>query len=173
MLQNYTVESKSRKDLRNLAYIFRKGLGISDKLYVPIVEIFEVLPEIFTNFNFEILPDDNFQDGVHAETDICTGHVVVRESVYDGACDGSGRDRMTLAHEIGHYFTICHCGFKLHRSFDHKIVSAFNDPEWQAKCFAGELMVPYELVGNMRPYEIAEKCGVSLEAATYQYIHIN
>ena len=77
---------------------------------------------------------------------------------------------MTIAHEIGHFVTLCFCGFKLQRSFGNK-ADIYQDPEWQAKCFAGELMVPHHLTLNMSPKEISEKCGVSLYAAKYQYSH--
>ena len=56
---------------------------------------------------------------------------------------------------------------KLTRSFDEH-VPAYQDPEWQAKCLAGELMVPYELVGGMSAAAVANACGVSLQAAYYQ-----
>ncbi len=95
-----------------------------------------------------------------------------RQSVYEGACDGEGRDRMTIAHEIGHYFTICVCGFKSTRIFNEKRIPAFQDPEWQAKCFAGELMVATHLVKGMNEYEIAKRCGVSCDAAHMQYKHL-
>ena len=112
-MSDYIVEAKSRNDLRALANILRKRLRINDYLRVPIVEILDILPEIFDNFNYEIVPDNELPAGTHADTDIRTGHIRIKESVYDRACDGEGRDRMTIAHEIGHYFTLCFCGFKL------------------------------------------------------------
>ena len=48
-------------------------------------------------------------------------------------------------------------------------IEAYEDPEWQAKCFAGEVMINKELVKNMKPQEIALQCGVSLQAAEYQW----
>ena len=91
---------------------------------------------------------------------------------YDGACNGEGRDRMTIAHEIGHYFTLCFCGFKLERNFGGGKIITFRDPEWQAKCFAGELMVPAHRVKGMTVDKIAEKCGVSFAAASVQHKHL-
>ena len=80
---------------------------------------------------------------------------------------------MTIAHEIGHFFTLCFCGFKLQRNFSKRKVKHFNDPEWQAKCFAGEFLVPYHLTKNMDTMEIVEACGVSFDAADYQLNHRN
>lgn len=171
-MSNYMVEPKSRDDLRNLARQFRKLLHLEDELYFPIVELLDVMTEIFDDFNYEIVEDNVFSENVHADTDIKTGLIRIKESVYEGACNGEGRDRMTIAHEIGHYFTICVCGFKLTRNFSEKRIPAFQDPEWQAKCFAGELMVAAHLVKGMNEYEIAKRCGVSCDAAHVQYKHL-
>ena len=80
---------------------------------------------------------------------------------------------MTIAHELGHYFTICFCGFKLERNFTNKKIKAYRDPEWQAKCFAGELLVPAHLMKGCSVGEIIEECGVSYDAAKIQYKKIN
>ncbi len=172
-MADYIVESKSRKDLRNLAETLRRFLKLENEPRVPIVELLDVFTQVFEDFNYEIVPDYALPSGVHAETDIRTGHITIKESVYEGACDGEGRDRMTIAHEIGHYFTLSFCGFSLQRNYSHQKVKPYNDPEWQAKCFAGEFMVPHHLTNDMSPDEIVEACGVSYDAASYQYNHRN
>jgi len=172
-LPDYIVEPKSRKDLRHLARVLRRKLQIDSRLWVPIVEILDILAEIFADFSYEIVPDNALPRGIHADTDIVTGHIRIKETVYERACDGEGRDRMTIAHEIGHYFTLRFCGFRLQRNFAHKKVKSYNDPEWQAKCFAGEFMIGHHLTGTMSPHEIVKKCGVSLDAAEYQHSHRN
>ena len=171
-MNNYMVEAKSRTDLRNLARILRKHLHLDDVLYFPIVELLDVMTEILDDFNYEIVENNILPKKVHADTDIRTGHIRIKESVYEGACNGEGRDRMTIAHEIGHYFTLCFCGFRLERNFSGGKVITFRDPEWQAKCFAGELMVPAHLVKGMNEYEIADQCGISYDAACVQYKHL-
>ncbi len=45
-MSEYIVEAKSRKDLRNLTTILRKYLGLENRLWVPIVELLDVLAEI-------------------------------------------------------------------------------------------------------------------------------
>lgn len=115
-MSNYMVEAKSRIDLRKLARILRKHLNLDDELYFPIVELLDVFTEIFDDFNYEVVEDTVLSKKVHADTDIRTGHIRIKESVYNGACNGEGRDRMTIAHEIGHYFMLCFCGFKLERN---------------------------------------------------------
>ena len=140
-MSNYMVEAKSRSDLRRLARLLREHLHLDDVLYFPIVELLDVMAELFDDFSYEIVEDSALPQKVHADTDIRTGHIRIKESVYEGACNGEGRDRMTIAHEIGHYFTLCFCGFKLTRNFSDAKIITFRDPEWQAKCFAGELMI--------------------------------
>ena len=79
------VEAKSRANLRNLARILRKHLQLDDVLYFPIVELLDVMTELFDDFNYEIVEDKVLSKKVHADTDIRTGHIRIKESVYDGA----------------------------------------------------------------------------------------
>ncbi len=171
-MHNYSVEARSREDLRRLAHILREHLELDNEIRVPIVELLDILPEIFGDFSYEIVEDSQMNIGVHAETNIATGHIMIRESVYEGACDGNGRDRMTIAHEIGHYITLCICDFKLQRNFKEDDIKSYNDPEWQAKCFAGELLIDCRLTSGMSVDEVATACGVSRAAAAYQLSHV-
>ena len=166
--QNYSVECKSRKQLRFLAEKVREILDLSDRVMFPIVGLLDIFSKTFDNFSYEIVEDDQLPDDIHAETDIMSGHVTIKQSVYDGACEGNGRDRMTIAHEICHYITRCTLGFRVQRNFG-KEIRPCEDPEWHAKCMAGELMISKRLTKNMDPLEIAEACGVSFDAARYQY----
>lgn len=167
-MADYYVESKSRKDLREYAEFVRRLFHLEDVLYFPIVQLLDVLSEIFDNFSYEIVEDDELPPGVHGDTDVSTGHIRIRESVYYGACEGKGRDRMTIAHEICHFFTLCVFGFKLQRNFSQKKVCTYNDPEWQAKCMAGELMISKRLINGMAANDVTIRCGVSEDAAKYQ-----
>ena len=73
-MSEYIVESKSRKDLRNLALILRKHLGLDNQLWIPVVELLDVLSEIIEGFSCEIVPDSDLPQGTHAETNIRTGN---------------------------------------------------------------------------------------------------
>ena len=95
-MSEYTAEPKSRESLRKLAYDFRNYLGLENTLHFPIVKILDLLSELFGDFSYEILSDDDFSKGVHADIDIRLSHVRIRESVYENACKGNGRDRMTI-----------------------------------------------------------------------------
>ena len=169
-MSRYVVEPKSRMDLRKIARDIRKTFHLEKTLWIPIVEMLDVFSDIFDNFSYEIVEDEKMDKGVHAETNIQTGEILIKESIYEGACRGNGRDRMTIAHELGHFITICLYGFHLYRNFEDSD-KIYTDPEWQAKCFAGEFMIDYSLTKGMSDEEIAKKCGVSIEAAKYQSVH--
>lgn len=113
---DYIAEPLSRQNLRELAKIIRIKLKINT-LFFPVVELLDVLSRMFEKFNYEIVEDSNMPKDVHADTNSVTGHIRIRQSVYDNACAGNGRDRMTIAHEIAHFFLICLCGYKFQRNF--------------------------------------------------------
>lgn len=164
----YSVEPKSRKDLRNLAFLIRKTAGLGDIIYFPVVEFLELMPLIFEGFNWEIVEDDFFPSNVHGDTLVNQGLVRIKESVYVGACNGDGQHRMTIMHEIAHWITLCFLEFSLQRSFSTDEIPTYCDPEWQAKCLAGEIMMPAHLVADYLPKRLVAECGVSKSAARYQ-----
>jgi len=147
----------------------RRKLGLVNVLYFPVVQFLELMSVIFPKFHFEVVEDYELPSGVHADTDVENHIIRIKRSVYDGACDGNGRDRMTIAHEIGHYLLLCVWGFKFQRNFAGHSIPTYQDPEWQAKCFAGELLIGSHLVNGMNPLEIADACGVSTPAAQTQW----
>ncbi len=163
-LPEFIVEPKSRKDIRNYANEFRSIFDLNDTIYFPVVKILDFLP-----FPYEIVDEHELSPTVHADADIEMQYIRIKKSVYIGACRDNGRDRMTIVHEIGHLWLMCQNGIKFQRNFQRTPVKRYQDPEWQAQCFAGELLMPAHLIQNMTPYEIATSCGVSFIAAKYQY----
>ena len=167
-MSKYSVEPKSRNELRRLAKEIRIKLGIDDQLYFPVVELLEALPNIFEDVDYEIVDDSELPANTHAVTDIKLKVIKIKESIYNLACEGSGRDRMTILHEIAHYLTLCEFNFALARSFAEEEIPAYCDPEWQAKCLAGEMMMPADKIKNMNPNQVVKECGVSWDAACFQ-----
>ena len=168
-MQSYISQPCSRKDIRLLALEVRKTLRLENVVYFPIVQLLELMYELFPNYHFEVVEDCEFSHDLHAETDVESHAIRIKQSVYDGACMGKGRDRMTIAHEIGHYLLLCICGFKFQRNYASVSIPVYRDPEWQASCFAGELLVAAHLVKGMTPDEISRMCGVSMPAAKKQW----
>lgn len=172
MSSRYYAQAVSRKDLRELAYVIRSEYGYIDSWYLPIELLLDQLCIDDPNLSYEIVPDKEWEDpSTHAETDVINSTIRIKESVYEGACNYRGRDRMTIAHEISHYILVCVLGLKLY-SRSSKTIKTFNDPEWQAKCLAAELLIPYHKLKNRKknftPDQIAFLCRVSNDAATYQ-----
>ena len=171
-MNGYSIEPKSRKDLRDIALMIRDAVGLRNCIYFPIVEFMELMmPRLFSNYNYEIIGDDELLPNQDAVTVIENGFgtVKIKQHVYDGACNGDGQHRMTIAHEVvGHFIPMCVLGFKFYRTNGNEKLPAYRDPEWQAKCIAGEFMMGKHLVSNLKPKQLVEKCGVSLLAARYQ-----
>jgi Zn-dependent peptidase ImmA (M78 family) len=93
-------------------------------------------------------------------------HIKIKESVYEGACEGIGGYRMHIMHEIAHAF-LCLLGFTpiLDRQFKNNALKPYESMEWQAKALAGEILMENELTKGMSAEELINKCGVSLEGA--------
>lgn len=168
----YTCPPLSRQQLRNYAYEIRKTLGLDNTPWLPAPHLLESLPRLINdeNFYFHVVEDDEgyLDPRTHAAYFPNDNCIRIRGCVYDSACDGNGRDRMTIVHEIAHVLLLKHSSIQFHRSFSKESVKAYCDPEWQAKCLAGELMVPYHLVRNRSAVDISKICGVSQQAAEYQ-----
>ena len=159
----------SKNAIRQLAYSIRKQLGLINEAYFPVLEFIEyVLPEIDSRFNYEIVPDTAIGlDAVNYNPSENT--MRIRQSVYEGACEGNGRDRFTIAHEIGHYLMHRDVNLALSRLENHTKVPAYQNSEWQANTFASALLMPPYLIGGWNPRQIAKYCGTSLRAAEIAY----
>lgn len=165
----YMADPLSREDIRQFANLIRAKCGLKYVLMLPVLRLLEVFGSIIEDlsFNYEIIDDNALPEDKHAEYNATENCVYIKNSVYQGAFQGCGRDRMTIVHELSHAFLIKVSGVNLYRSFGESPIPAYKDPEWQAKCLAGELMMPINLIKDMSPSEIAKECGVSLDAANY------
>jgi Zn-dependent peptidase ImmA (M78 family) len=147
----------------------RELIGRENTLRFPVVVFLEhIMPLLFPGFYYDIVPEAEIGSKKHGEADVMNRCIRIREDVYYGAVAGNGRDRMTIAHEIAHYILFVGCEVSFARVFDDTPVPTCQDPEWQAKALAGELMCPAHLVAPLSPAQIAGGCGVSLKAAKYQ-----
>jgi len=158
----------SRSDIRGIATQFRRSLSLSQRPWFPVIEVIEtVLPTLYPNYTFEVVDADELGSS-HGLTERDGDQITIklRSDIYERVLQGEGRDRGTAAHELGHL--LLHAiSPALHRHFGGTLRS-FEDPEWQAKCFQGELLVPREHVRGMSIAEVVRMCGVSYDAAEYQ-----
>lgn len=168
-ISEFLVPPASKNAIRQLAYSIRKQLGLINEAYFPVLEFIEyVLPEIDSRFNYEIVPDTAI--GLDAANYNPSENTMrIRQSVYEGACEGNGRDRFTIAHEIGHYLMHRDVNLALSRLENHTQVPAYQNSEWQANTFASALLMPPYLIGGWNPRQIAKYCGTSLRAAEIAY----
>ena len=166
---DYEVPPLSRKDLRYLAKEFRRYLKIKTICF-PIVELLEMLFQI--GVNYDIIDnaewEKEFGNQKHAEYNLSTRTINIKEDIYNRAVLGHGRDRFTIAHEIAHVILLDDKAIKLAKKRGDTTIPLCKNPEWQADCLAGELLIPYHLCKDMDAYEISQKCRVSLDAAIYQ-----
>lgn len=159
------AEPTSRKALRDFACMIRSKCNIRG-LFFPVMEFLEyVLPELDKEFSLVILSDSEMQD--------CYGQscreehaIYLREDVYNRACEGIGRDRFTVAHEISHY--LLHHQGSVRFARRQTDVPAYMNPEWQANTLAAELLMPYEGIRGMTIDDVARECKVSYQAAAIQ-----
>lgn len=160
----YKVSPLSRKDIEEYAIFFRKLLGLENTMYVDVINILEnIMPILDEKFELYIVPD--WELDAHART-YPNDHIIkIRETVYEGARSGSGRDRFTIMHEIFHYLKHDSSDISLARNPEN--IKPFENPEWQADVFAGAFLMPRYLIENMTKEEIVKKCGVSEAAATF------
>ena len=160
------TKPRSIKEIRKKANLIRtvvKRIHGQDEEF-PIIEFVEsYLPQIFDEFILHV-EEVNVMNNNHGLTDVKSGTIRLREDVYNGACDGKGRDRFTIAHELGHLLLHSQDNLELARS-DNEI-KAYENPEWQANRFAAELLMPLDLITSDDTVEtLSRRFGVTYSAA--------
>ena len=164
----YRAEAVSRNSIRFFIHNLKKKVGLENVLYFPILKFVEnALPSLIPDFQFEVVPE-NEMGNKHGETYPSKNLIRIREDIYLRAAQGEGRDRLTIAHEVGHLFMHDDDAIALCRLAPNERLKPFEDPEWQADAFGGELLASSYLIKGMSAWAVAEKCGVSLSAAKVQ-----
>ena len=161
------AEPLSRREIRKMAQKIRRIEDSVNNLYFDIVHFLEcTLPKIDPSFTFTVKPVSEMGE-CHGLTYPDKNEIVIREDVYLRACNGEGRDRLTMAHELFHLLQHESSNISFAR-MGNGTIETFRDPEWQADAFGGELLVPYHLISGMTVDEITDTCKVSKKAAAYQ-----
>ncbi|WED56149.1 ImmA/IrrE family metallo-endopeptidase [Exiguobacterium profundum] len=168
----YKTKPLSRRDIRTLAFVLRRVFGQGNNMHLDILDALESgMVRIFgDDFEYEVVEEHEMSDYAMYLPDY--KKIVIREDVYEKALAGNPRHRFTLAHEIGH--AILHNDVKKLARVDGKlpIIKAYEDPEWQANEFAGELLAPEHLIAGLTIEQIVEQCGVSREVAVRRFNNI-
>ncbi|HEC16020.1 MAG TPA: ImmA/IrrE family metallo-endopeptidase [Sedimenticola sp.] len=156
----------SRAAIRRLAKQVRQSLKWTEPLF-PIVEYMEVYHQIDKHFVYDICEKEVMGEN-HGITFPDKKIMLIREDVYEGAVEGNGRDRLTIAHEFGHLHM--HTNLGLARKPAETEIPAFRSSEWQASCFGGELLVSVDHIHRCKdPWDAMQMFGVSLDAAEFQW----
>lgn len=165
----YKVAPMRRMDIRLWAHFFRRNTGYENEAFFPVVDVMELLlPRMLPGFVYEYAPTAEMGTD-HGRTYPSENRIVIREDVYEGALEGKGRDRLTIAHEIGHL--LLHRGNVVFARTETNQIAAYESSEWQANCFGGELLVSATSIPIFRGLsiaQVAEMCGTSYDAADYQ-----
>ena len=171
-MTSFIAKSISRKQIRDYARYIRKLCNMENTIYFPVVKFLElVLPKLIDDFNLEI-EERSIMMEKEGETIPSCNTIRIREDVYNKAATGDGRARFTILHEIGHLLLHDNENVALCRTPLGSRIKAYEDPEWQADAFSGELLMAEHLIKNMSVDEICEKCGASYAAAQCQYNQI-
>lgn len=135
--------------------------------YVPIDRVYEVLSELMDGFSFEVVTYDEIGDD-HGRTYPDKKLIQIREDVYVGACCGNGRDRFTMAHELGHLFL--HQEVRFSRSSKDFQMPIYTDSEWQADTFASGFLVDSKYLPRCYSVrEVSDMFGISISAAKCRF----
>lgn len=162
------VKPASRQMIWTLVHKIRRALNVANELYFDIIWFVEnIMPQIFTDFTFAVLPNEELGNQ-HGKAIPDENTIYIREDVYEGACTGNGRDRLTIAHEVGHFFMHGNASIEYCRTAPGEKLPAYRDADWQADVFGGELLAPAYLIEGMTAEQIHECCVVSLQCANAQ-----
>ena len=151
----------SVKDIRNIASSIREQYGIAKDQAFPILEILKQL--FYDNFlSIQLLADDDsyLDKNTPAVYNANDNFIYLKESVIEEVESGNYRSNFTLAHEFFHYLQHQVLGFTFEEVEERK---TYEDPEWQANCFAGELLLPDEYLSNEDNDYLASHFQVSME----------
>lgn len=162
---------RTKKDIRKAASTIHKVFGLDPTEAIDVVKLIDILiPKGIPSFNCEI-EDDSIMGDYHGLCYPSECRMILKLSVYDGAVNDVGKDRFTIAHELGHLFLHAN-GVALARTSNEDL-KPYEDTEWQADQFAAELLMPFDEVVKLKsPEEIAKKFKVSMAAAKTRFYKV-
>ncbi|MES2546924.1 MAG: ImmA/IrrE family metallo-endopeptidase [Pseudomonadota bacterium] len=169
-LRGYVVNPLSVRVIRDKASYVRSALGLTKE---PID--LEIFLERLSEFGITVdVVNDEDMPGFSYHSEACcipeTATIYLTEGTYRKACLNDARTRFTIFHELGHL--ILGHSRELHRANMTTNVKPFQDSEWQADRFAGEITMPLEIIYDYELFSVGQiknQFGVSEQAATTRY----
>lgn len=171
---DYMTKPISRKDLRKLSKVLRKLFGVASGGAFPVLECLDLLPDVFPNCNYIVVPDEMLPKKTMAQcrqNELEGWTIEIKETIYNGAYEQNiGAYLGFICHEICHVFLFL-IGYTpiATRSFDNGDIPAYRSVEWQAKALCGEVMIPYKESYGMVPRMLMNKYHVSKGFANTRY----
>lgn len=168
MGNDFIVPPLSRWKIEDHAWNLRCALGLEDVFEFPVIEVVEtILPDfgeaiLGWDFDMEVKPDNEVDTEAYTTPD--GRSMVLRESTYLGALEGWGRDRFTIAHELGH--VLMHANVPLRRVTNGLSFPRYRSAEWQANYFGGAILAPHRTCNNLDEDDLVMRCGMSQHAAS-------
>ena len=147
-------EKQNELDIARRALKFRDYLGISEKLFVDIIDILEFrVKEFIPDFKLIVRRDLELDKTAEVRED--PPRIFVRETIYDAACEGDSEARRILAHELGHLLLHYEIEGPKHRSLEgykpqFEGITSLDSTEDQADVYARNLLVPPSLAFEYR-----------------------
>jgi hypothetical protein len=179
MAADYRVTSRSDAEVRELAKRARYYFRVVNQSCVDIRGCVSH-PLVWTVRGEEALTYDVRPDFEMGVDDAATSYgkaavkITAKTSVDAKALVGVGRDRQTLAHELGH--AVMHHGPTMSRrtgatgAIKSKHIKPFESAEHQAKVFAAAFLINDGVAKRLSsPEEISVEFGISLESARIYY----
>lgn len=163
----FEVPPIGRQKLMAITDNLRAYLRI-DRPFFPILEVVEfAFPQIWPEFCLTVGELGEMGEN-HGLTFIDQQEIQLRVDVYEGVEQRRGRDRLTLAHEVGHFLLHNNPGYA-RTARNSSDIPPYRSSEWQANAFAGSLLMPIEFLRTAKSLqEVVEVCGVTYDAATTQ-----
>jgi len=154
----------SRRAIRSVTNKIREIFNIPVDKPFPIMRLLELLVD--KNVYEMDIAEDSEMGSDYAKAFPDKKLIRIRNSTYEGACRGNPRDIFTIAHEFGHL--ILHTSDRIAFARSDNDVKVYEDPEWQANTFAGELLVPVNYISGLSIDDIKNRYHVSKEVAQIQ-----
>lgn len=164
-MNDFIAAPLSKVQILRLTQKIRSLLNLQNDLFFDVVRFVEFfLQEFIPGFTYEYVDQSDLPPGTYAYYDPVNKLMRISIAVYEGAIRGNGRDRFTIAHEIGH--CLLHSNeLLLCRNIENRPLQAFENPEWQANTFASFLLMPPDLIQNLPESVISDRCKTSYQAA--------
>ena len=166
IISSTKAEPRSKKMIEKEVFKMREKCGISDSLTkeTDVISLLDLISLMY-NYDYQIVEDKELPELVYAETHLIEKKIYIKESVFNRAIEGVPRDRFTIAHEIGH--VILHTN-KIIVCRTTEEIKKYEHPEWQANCFAAELLVPVSSIKHLSIDQIMNKYNVSRDVALFR-----